>query len=216
MWISIHSEKKRPQELRGTLGELLKQNPKGIVIDLRNNPGGYLNTAVEVSSEFIEKGVVMYEQYGDGTRDEYKALGNGRATDIPIVVLINEGSPRLRKSWPARCRIMDVPSWSACNPTEKAPCRTGSRFPTTRALARVTIARWLTPKERTIDHIGLTPDVIVEMTAEDFTAGRDPQLDAAERNNAWPCSTETPFRPPAYRHSCSDAHASSLVLFERK
>ena len=46
--------------------------------------------------------------------------------------------------------------------------------------ARVTIARWLTPKERLIDHIGLTPDVIVNMTVDDFTAGRDPQLDAAK------------------------------------
>jgi len=46
--------------------------------------------------------------------------------------------------------------------------------------ARVTIARWLTPKERLIDHIGLAPDVVVNMTADDFTAGRDPQLDAAE------------------------------------
>ena len=56
---------KTTQELRDTLDTLLKQNPKGIVIDLRNNPGGYLNTAVEVASEFIDKGVILYEKYGD-------------------------------------------------------------------------------------------------------------------------------------------------------
>ena len=48
------------------------RNPRGMIIDLRNNPGGYLNTAVEVSSEFIEEGMIMYEQYGDGRRDEYQ------------------------------------------------------------------------------------------------------------------------------------------------
>jgi C-terminal processing protease CtpA/Prc len=67
--------------------------------------------------------------------------------------------------------------------------------------ARVTIARWLTPKERLIDHIGLTPDVIVQMTPEDFTAGRDPQLDAAKETlldllNGNPIPTSQPTSIP--------------------
>ena len=80
------------RELRAALDDLLKQNPRGIIIDLRNNPGGYLSTSVEVASEFIDEGCLLYEEYGDGRRDEHKALGNGQATDIPLVVLINEGS----------------------------------------------------------------------------------------------------------------------------
>jgi carboxyl-terminal processing protease len=61
-------------ELRTTLKDLMAQNPKGLVIDLRNNGGGYLQTAVEVASEFIPKGVVLYEQYGNGTRNTYDVI----------------------------------------------------------------------------------------------------------------------------------------------
>jgi len=170
---------KTTSELRKALDELMAQNPKGIVIDLRNNPGGYLTTAVEVSSEFIEKGVVMYEKYGDGHRDEYKALGGGRATNIPLVVLINEGSASASEILAGalqdygRANLVGVQSYG------KGSVQNWQPLSNDQGAARVTIARWLTPKERTINHIGLTPDVIVEMTADDFTAGRDPQLDTA-------------------------------------
>ncbi|HSB02352.1 MAG TPA: S41 family peptidase, partial [Anaerolineales bacterium] len=167
------------QELRDTLDELLKQHPKGIIIDLRNNPGGYLTTAVEVASEFIDKGVVLYEQYGDGHRDTHKVLGNGRATDIPIVVLINEGSASASEILAGalqdygRAKLVGVQSYGKGSVQNWVPLSDNQ------GAARVTIAKWLTPKERAIDHVGLTPDVIVQMTLEDFTAGRDPQLDAA-------------------------------------
>lgn len=79
-------------DLHKTLNTLLKENPKGLVLDLRDNGGGYLETAIDVVSEFIDQGVVMYEQYGDGRKDEYKARRGGLATEIPLVILINEGS----------------------------------------------------------------------------------------------------------------------------
>jgi len=168
------------QELRDTLDTLLKQHPNGIIIDLRNDPGGYLNTAVEVASEFIDKGVVLYEQYGDGRRDEHDVLGNGRATNIPIVVLINEGSASASEILAGalqdygRAKLVGVQSYGKGSVQNWVPLSNNQ------GAARVTIARWLTPKERLIDHIGLAPDVVVNMTADDFTAGRDPQLDAAE------------------------------------
>ncbi len=167
------------QELRAALQALMKQDPKGIVIDLRNNPGGYLNTAIEVSSEFIDKGVIMYEQYGDGRRDKYEALGNGQATDIPIVVLINEGSASASEILAGalqdyeRAKLVGVKSYG------KGSVQNWQPLSNNQGAARVTIAKWLTPKERAIDHVGLTPDVYVEMTPEDFAAGRDPQLDTA-------------------------------------
>jgi carboxyl-terminal processing protease len=168
------------QELRDTLDTLLKQHPNGIIIDLRNDPGGYLNTAVEVASEFIDKGVVLYEQYGDGHRDTHNVLGNGRATNIPIVVLINEGSASASEILAGalqdygRAKLVGVQSYGKGSVQNWVPLSNDQ------GAARVTIARWLTPKERLIDHIGLTPDVIVNMTVDDFTAGRDPQLDAAK------------------------------------
>ena len=78
--------------LRAALADLLSQGAEGIIFDLRDNGGGYLNTAIEVVSEFIGDGVVMYEQYGDGTTYTYEAIPGGQATEIPLVVLVNEGT----------------------------------------------------------------------------------------------------------------------------
>ena len=166
-------------ELRRTLDQLLAQNPRGIIIDLRNNPGGYLATSIEVSSEFIDDGVILYEQYGNGDQDEYKASGNGRATDIPIVVLINEGSASASEIVAGalqdygRAKLVGVQSYGKGSVQNRIPLSNDQ------GAARVTIAKWLTPNERAIDGVGLTPDVVVEMTVEDIEAGLDPQLDAA-------------------------------------
>ena len=166
-------------ELRQALDQLLAQNPKGLIIDLRNNPGGYLTTAVEVSSEFIDKGVILYEKYGNGKMDQHDALGKGRATDIPLVVLVNEGSASASEILAGalqdygRAKLVGVQSYG------KGSVQNWQPLSNNQGAARVTIAKWLTPKERAIDHVGLTPDVIVEMTEEDFKANRDPQLDAA-------------------------------------
>ncbi|MCC6499728.1 MAG: S41 family peptidase [Anaerolineales bacterium] len=167
------------RELDAVLNELLAQNPSGVIIDLRNNPGGYLQTSVEVASEFIDEGVILYEQYGDGTRDEYKALGNGRATDLPIVVLVNEGSASASEILAGalqdygRATLVGVQSYGKGSVQRWIPL-SGEN-----GAARVTIAKWLTPKERAIDGVGLTPDVIVELTEDDLANNRDPQLDKA-------------------------------------
>lgn len=166
-------------ELRATLDELLLQNPRGIIVDLRFNPGGYLITSVEVTSEFIDEGVVLIEQYGDGTRDVYSALGNGRATDLPIVVLINEGSASASEIVAGalqdygRAQLVGVQSFG------KGSVQVFSPLSDDQGAVRVTIAKWLTPNERTIQDIGLAPDHIVEMTDDDYANDRDPQLDKA-------------------------------------
>lgn len=168
------------RELGDSLDELLKQNPRGIIIDLRNNPGGYLTTAVEVTSEFVDDGVVLYEVYGDGHRDTHEVIGNGRATDIPLVVLINEGSASASEILAGalqdygRAKLVGVKSYGKGSVQNWVPLSNNQ------GAARVTIAKWLTPHEQAIDnHVGLTPDVVVEMTQEDFEAERDPQLDTA-------------------------------------
>ncbi|GAB4462438.1 MAG: S41 family peptidase [Anaerolineales bacterium] len=166
-------------ELRDKLDELLAQNPKGIILDLRFNPGGYLITSVEVMSEFIDQGVVLIEQYGNGTRDTYNALGNGRATDIPLVVLVNEGSASASEIVAGalqdygRAKLVGVQTFG------KGSVQTIQPLSNNQGAARVTIAKWLTPKERTIQGVGLTPDYIVEMTDADYENKRDPQLDKA-------------------------------------
>ena len=191
------------QELRAALQNLMKQNPKGIVIDLRNNPGGYLNTAIEVSSEFIEEGVIMYEQYGDGRRDQYEALGNGQATNIPIVVLINQGSASASEILAGALQDYEHAKLVGVQSYGKGSVQIWQPLSNNQGAAHVTIAKWLTPKERAIDHVGLAPDVIVEMTPEDFEADRDPQLDAAVETlmamingNPIPTSMPTPVLTP--------------------
>lgn len=170
---------KTTSELSAVLDELIAQNPKGVIIDLRNNGGGYLQTSIEVASEFIDKGVILYEQYGDGSRDTFNALGNGRATDLPIVVLINEGSASASEILAGalqdygRAKLVGVLSYGKGSVQQWIPLSDDN------GAARVTVAKWLTPKERAIDGVGLTPDFVVELTEDDAANNRDPQLDKA-------------------------------------
>ena len=191
------------QEMRDALDKILAQNPKGIIIDLRNNPGGYLTTAVEVSSEFIDKGPILFEKFGNGKLEEHDALGNGKATKIPLVVLVNEGSASASEILTGalqdygRAKIVGVQSYG------KGSVQVWQPLSNNQGAARVTIAKWLTPQKRAIDHVGLTPDVIVEMTEEDFKANRDPQLDAAVQTleamlNNTPLPTSMPTSIPAF------------------
>ncbi|MCS6995173.1 MAG: S41 family peptidase [Anaerolineales bacterium] len=168
------------RELRDALKELMAQKPKGLILDLRNNGGGYLRTAVEVLSQFLKQGeVALYEQYGDGRRDTFNTLGGGLATDIPMVVIINEGSASASEIVAGalqdygRATLVGVKSYGKGSVQNWIPLN-GEQ-----GAVRITVAKWLTPKERTIHKTGLTPDVIVELTKEDRDAKRDPQLDKA-------------------------------------
>ncbi len=166
-------------ELKAQLKELLAQNPKGLILDLRNNGGGYLQTAVEVTSQFIAKGVIVSEKYGDGKSDKYDALSGGLATEIPMVVLVNEGTASASEIVSGaiqdygRGKLVGVTTYG------KGSVQIWTPLSNDQGAVRITIAKWLTPKDRTIHKVGLTPEVVVEMTADDFKAGRDPQLDAA-------------------------------------
>ena len=166
-------------ELRSTLKDLMAQKPKGLIIDLRNNGGGYLNTAIEVVSEFVDKGAVVYEKYGNGKLDEHDVIPGGQATQIPLVVLINEGTASASEITAGalqdygRAKLVGVTSYG------KGSVQNWIPLSNDQGAVAITIAKWLTPNKRTIDHVGLTPEVVVKMTDADYTAGRDPQLQAA-------------------------------------
>lgn len=172
---------KTTPELLATLNDLMAKKPKGIILDLRNNGGGYLQTAVEVASQFIGKGVVLYEQYGDGKRNTYNVIPGGTATDttIPMVVLVNEGTASASEIVAGalqdygRAQLVGTVSYGKGSVQNWIPLSGDN------GAVRITIAKWLTPKERTINHVGLTPNYPVKMTQEDFAAGKDPQLDKA-------------------------------------
>jgi carboxyl-terminal processing protease len=177
--ISTFGDKTTP-ELRATLESLMAQNPKGLILDLRNNGGGYLQTAVEVSSQFLPKDeVVLIEQYGTGKKDSYTSLGDGLAVNVPMVVLINEGSASASEIVAGalqdlgRAKLVGVVSYG------KGSVQTWNALSNEQGAVRVTIAKWLTPSGRTIHQLGLNPDVYVSMTESDYENDRDPQLDAA-------------------------------------
>jgi len=191
------------RELNDTLDELLKQNPRGFIIDLRNNPGGYLSTVVDVASEFIPDGVVLYEQFGDGSRDTYRVNGNGRATGLPIVVLMNEGSASASEILAGALQDYGLATLIGTKSYGKGSVQQWIPLSNNQGAARVTIAKWLTPNERAIDHVGLDPDIYVQITEEDYAADLDPQLDAAMETilalinkTAIPTSQPTPVSTP--------------------
>ncbi|MEP7356597.1 MAG: S41 family peptidase [Anaerolineales bacterium] len=169
-----------PSELRAALNTLLKQNPSGLVLDLRNDPGGYLDTAIDVASQFLPTGtVVMREKYGDGHEDVFNAKSGGLATDIPMVVLVNKGSASASEILAGAIQdnqrgvIIGETSYGKGTVQQIHPLQQDA------GVIRVTIARWLTPTGRSIDKVGITPNTTVAMTAEDVAAKRDPQLDKA-------------------------------------
>lgn len=167
------------RDLHKMIKELMDQNPDGMILDLRYNGGGVRDIAIEVASEFIPDGVIMYQEYGDGTRETFNAKSGGLATEIPLVVLINEGSASASEIVAGaiqdrgRGQLVGVTSYGKGSVQAVEPLKNEQ------GEVRVTIARWLTPGERQINKIGLTPDVQVEITDADNEADRDPQLDRA-------------------------------------
>jgi len=160
--------------------EILNSPAQKIILDLRNNPGGYLEVAQDIASWFLKKGeIVVIEDFGDKMeRKEYKAKGNAKLQDYPIVILINQGSASGSEILAGALRdnrgvlIIGEKSFGKGSVQELERLRGGSSL-------KITIAKWLTPKGELITDVGLEPDIVVEMTEEDYEQERDPQLEKA-------------------------------------
>jgi len=166
-------------DLRAALKTLLAQNPRGLILDLRFNGGGFLTTAIEVTSEFIAEGVIMVEQFGDGSEQIYEADPGGLATEIPLVVLVNAGSASASEI--VAGAIQDYERGLLVGETTfgKGSVQSWIPLPHDNGAVRVTIGRWYTPEGRQIHQIGLTPDIEIIPTDEDIEADRDVQLEKA-------------------------------------
>jgi len=167
------------EEFTAALEDLMDQEPVGMILDLRNNPGGERDTAVEITSQFIGDGVIMYQEYGDGSRDSFEAVKGGLATDIPLVVLINEGSASGSEIVAGAIQDYERGILVGMVSFGKGSVQNWIPLVDDQGLVRVTIARWLTPNGRTIHELGVEPDIEVEYTEEDFLNELDPQLDKA-------------------------------------
>lgn len=167
------------KDLRTTLQKILDQDPDGLVLDLRNNPGGYLETAINIVSQFIGDGTVMYEEYGNGQKITYTARPNGLATDIPLVVLVNEGSASASEITAGAIQDRGRAPLIGATTYGKGSVQSWTELDNSEGAVKITIAHWLTPNGTQITGKGLTPDYVVPYTEEDYNAGKDPQLDKA-------------------------------------
>jgi carboxyl-terminal processing protease len=167
------------EEMRAALKDLMAQKPDGLIFDLRNNSGGYLLTAVDVASEFIDEGLITYEVYGDGSRDDYEASGEGLATKIPMVVLVNEWSASASELVAGAIQDYDRAPLVGVTTFGKGTVQNWIPLSNEEGAIRVTVARYFTPEGRNITDVGLTPDYIVEISEQDMEAEKDPQLDKA-------------------------------------
>jgi len=152
------------------------RNFKGVVLDLRNNPGGFLNGAVWIASEFLKKGVVVFQDRGEGGKESFSVNRVGRLTDIPLVVLVNEGSASASEivagalRYHGRAKIVGEKTFGKGTIQEAQDLEGGAGL-------HITIARWLLPDGSSVDKEGLKPDFEVKMGKEDET--KDPQLEKA-------------------------------------
>lgn len=170
---------KTTDELKKAIRTLKEKNPRGLILDLRNNGGGFLNTAIEVASQFTTSDVVLYEQYGSGEKKTFNTIPGGIAKDIPMVVLINGGSASaseivagaLQDS--GRAKLVGEKSYG------KGSVQNWIPLINEQGAVRITVASWVTPKERQINEEGLKPDVEIKLTEEDVKAQNDIQLKKA-------------------------------------
>lgn len=167
------------EEFSKAISEILPKRPSGIVLDLRFNGGGYLDGAIDIVSEFIEKGKVVSVKKRDPNEDEVIYVnGRARITNIPMAVLINKGSASASEIVAGAIQdhergiVIGETSFGKGTVQEVENLIDGSSL-------RVTIAKWYTPNNRNISEIGIEPDVVVERTPEDFEANEDPQLGTA-------------------------------------
>lgn len=159
--------------------EILNRKASGIVVDLRNNPGGYLETAVDVASKFTprDEPVVLEEDRG-GNKKEYKSRGGDLLSGIPIVVLVNSGSASASEILAGALRddlgakLVGSKTFGKGSVQQLEKLTGGSSL-------RLTIARWLTPNGEYIMEKGIEPDVKVDLSDEDYNSNRDPQMEKA-------------------------------------
>jgi carboxyl-terminal processing protease len=152
--------------------------PSSVILDVRSNPGGYLQASIHLASEFVNTGTVVFEEFGDGQRQEFKSDHRGRLTQVPVVVMINEGSASASEILAAALRDLKGATLVGQKSFGKGTVQDAVELGDGSAV-HVTIARWLTPQGVNIDEQGLEPDFVVERTEEEVDAGVDGQLEKA-------------------------------------
>jgi carboxyl-terminal processing protease len=159
---------------------ILKSGAQKIILDLRDNPGGYLNIAENIAGWFLKKeDIILIEDYGENQeKKEHRSERSGEFLDFPVIVLINGGSASASEILAGAlhdirgAKLVGEKSFGKGSVQELEELKDGSSI-------KITVARWLTPSGKSIMEEGLEPNIKIEMTSEDYNENRDPQLDKA-------------------------------------
>ncbi len=182
------------EKLEKDIKALLDKKPKAIILDLRDNPGGLLQQAVEVGDIFLKEGPYVIERNFDGKKSVLSTSNDGIAQDIPMVVLVNSGSASASEIVAGALQDYGRAKLFGETTFGKGSVQSTQRLSNGGQL-RITIQHWFTPKDRGIHGTGIAPDYVVVNTPADVKANRDPQLDAAVNyllNGKTPAATAVP------------------------
>jgi carboxyl-terminal processing protease len=172
-----------PNLFRGALREFVQSGSNKLVLDLRNNPGGYLEAALDMASWFLPTGkVVVTEDFGDGKeKNEYRSRGYNIFTDkLKFVILVNQGSASASEilagalSEYNKAVLIGERTFGKGSVQELVPLTSDTSL-------KITVAHWFTPLGKSISNGGLIPNIEVKLTPENTKGGKDPQMDAAVR-----------------------------------
>ncbi len=161
------------------VADIKVKNPQGLIVDLRNNPGGYLDTAVTIASYWIESGVIVSEQSATEPPRQEMARGFAPLANLPTVVLINQGSASASEIVAGALMYYGQATTIGKTTFGKGSVQMINDLPDG-SMIKITTAKWLTPDGISINDEGITPNIEVDFTEEDFNANRDPQMEKAK------------------------------------
>ena len=161
------------------VNEILTKQVDGLVLDLRNDPGGYLQTAVDIASNWISEGItVVTEEHSNGTSQKYAASGNARLAQYKTAVLINGGSASAAEILSGALQDYKISKLIGEKSFGKGSVQELVDLPDKSAI-KVTVAKWITPGGKNLNKDGLEPDIVVKPTDEQISKGEDPQMNKA-------------------------------------
>jgi carboxyl-terminal processing protease len=161
------------------VNDVITSGAKGLVLDLRNNPGGYLEAAVDSASQWIEKDkLVVTEAHSEKSSIPYNSFGYKRLAGVKTVVLINGGSASASEILAGALQDYKIAALIGEKSFGKGSVQELIDLPGDTAV-KVTVAKWILPNGRNLNKDGLNPDIEVKISDDDIKNQRDPQLDRA-------------------------------------
>ena len=165
-------------EFEAVLAKTLAKNPKGIILDLRDNPGGYLGVTYKVLNHFVPEGKTLINFKIAGDTLQEKSKGKGEINGIPLVVLVNKGTASAAEVLAGAIQDYKIGKLVGETTFGKGTAQEVTEY-SDGSLMKLSVEYWLTPLKHNINKIGLTPDYTVKISEDDIKHNKDPQLEKA-------------------------------------